>query len=293
MSTGATDRLMAAARERKLLPFIGAGFSKNIDRSMPSWDELIDIAAKLLNFHPAVLRAQGDSYQIAEFLETQGKLRKFYEVVNDKLNSPAFDVLGSEPHTLLPYVDAESVYTTNWDGWIEAGYLAQGVPHRLVRTPGDLSGAPVTPTVRPASARFDDAKLASLRVNQRTDLYKFHGDLGIPDSLVFKESDYFDRMRFEDPLDIRLRADILDKSVLFIGYSYRDMDVRLIWHRLHRALEAVPRPNRLSSFFVTYGDFPLQRELFDKHKIEVVAIDPLDKRSSLTKLLEQIINAQS
>lgn len=283
--------LCGAAKERRLMPFIGAGFSKNVDRSMPVWDDVIDIAAGLLDYTPSVIRAQGDSYQIADLLAARGRLERFYQIVADTLDSDRYQVSASRPHALLPYIDAGAIFTTNWDSWIEKAFLAQGVPYRKIRSVADLRGARVTGGTT-TDQEYAPAERARLRNNPQTDIYKLHGDFSREKSLVFRESDYFERMKFEDPLDIRLRAEILEKSVVFIGYSNRDMDVRLIWHRLSKSLEGVERGRRPTSFFVTYGDFPLQRELFEQKNIEIVSLDPRDKSGSLAALFEQIIDAQ-
>ena len=285
------ELLCNAASERRLMPFIGAGFSKNVDRAMPVWDDVIDIAADLLGYTPSVLRAQGDSYQIADLLAARGRLDRFYQIVADTLDSAKYQVSASRPHALLPYIDAGAIFTTNWDSWIEKAFLAQGVPHRKIRSVSDLRRTP-HPGGTTTGQEYGAAERVSLRSNPHTDIYKLHGDFSVEKSLVFRESDYFERMRFEDPLDIRLRGAILEKSVVFVGYSNRDMDVRLIWHRLSKSIEDVERGKRPTSFFVTYGDFPLQRELFEQKNIEIISLDPLNKSESLAALFQQIIDAQ-
>jgi hypothetical protein len=57
-------------------------------------------------------------------------------------------------------------------------------------------------------------------------LIKFHGDMSVPSSLVFGARSYAERMKVEGhPLDIKLRADLLGKRLLFIGYSFSDENV--------------------------------------------------------------------
>ena len=65
-------------------------------------------------------------------------------------------------------------------------------------------------------------------------MVKFHGDFNTPDQMVLSESQYMDRMRLENPMDFKLRADILGRAVLFIGYSFRDPKCEL--HLSHREL---------------------------------------------------------
>jgi hypothetical protein len=57
-------------------------------------------------------------------------------------------------------------------------------------------------------------------------LYKYHGSLDQPESIVFTATSYkqryFSRTKLWDfhPMDIRLFSDLLGKSLLFIGYSF-------------------------------------------------------------------------
>lgn len=52
----APKHLLNAAAERRLLPMIGAGFSKNIDPKIPDWGEVINIAAEDLGYDPEIMR---------------------------------------------------------------------------------------------------------------------------------------------------------------------------------------------------------------------------------------------
>jgi hypothetical protein len=86
-----------------------------------------------------------------------------------------------------------------------------------------------------------------------TQIVKFHGDFDDDSSLVLTETDYFERLAFETPLDIKLRADAIGKTLFFIGYSLDDINVRLMLYRLHRLWErsefAAARPKS----FVFFG----------------------------------------
>jgi SIR2-like domain len=65
-------------------------------------------------------------------------------------------------------------------------------------------------------------------------IVKFHGDFDDDDSLVITETDYFNRLAFDSALDIKFRSDALGRTVLFIGYSMTDMNIRLLLHNIWR-----------------------------------------------------------
>lgn len=56
--------------------------------------------------------------------------------------------------------------------------------------------------------------------------------------VVFARSDYDKRMAMDNHfLNIKIRADLLGKSLLFMGYSFRDDHVRQIFKELHHAFQ--------------------------------------------------------
>lgn len=65
-----------------------------------------------------------------------------------------------------------------------------------------------------------------------TQIVKFHGDFEDDQSLVIAESDCFDRLGSTSPLDIKLWADALARTILFTAYSMSDPDIRLLLHKL-------------------------------------------------------------
>ncbi len=67
-----------------------------------------------------------------------------------------------------------------------------------------------------------------------TQIVKFHGDFDDYKSIVLTESSYFERLDFEQPLDIKLRSDVLGKTILFIGYSLNDINIRFLLYKLNK-----------------------------------------------------------
>lgn len=83
--------------------------------------------------------------------------------------------------------------------------------------------------VRPCRAI---AHTLSINFDTTTQIIKYHGDFDDDASLVLTETDYFDRLTFDSPLDVKFRADALGRTILFIGYSLSDLNIRLLLHRL-------------------------------------------------------------
>lgn len=285
------EELIVAARKRTILPFIGSGFSKNINPNFPNWDEAIKKATELLKLDYNVVKILSDNMQFAEYFDIEqdgiDKLIKPLEkILDDELNNK---IEMSEPHLLLPYLDCSTIYTTNWDGWIERGFDNKKFPYSKIVDVKDL----VNPKMI-NSHYINPAK--KLRYPQ-TRIIKFHGDFSETKSIIIKESHYFNRFDFEDPLDLQLRAEIIGKSVLFIGYSFSDPNIKYLWHKLMKAMKDAKSENddfdnNPKSFFVTSErNFVLEKILTNNH-IKIIHLDVQNKKEDITNLFTQLIDAQ-
>ena len=190
--------------KRKLLPFLGAGCSKAMLSC--DWDSVIeDMAAELGN-------GQAGHLEVAqEYVERFGKeglcefLKKYFIIdeFNEEYGGSHMAVMCSIPHI---------IYTTNQDNVMEKCFEKFRRRIRPVIELEDLVEA-------------DSDELLYI---------KFHGDLSVPDSVVFTREDYEKRMKEESFLNIRLRSDMLGRQLLFIGYSFRDEDIQRLFEEIRK-----------------------------------------------------------
>ena len=265
-------KLIEAVQERRVIPFIGAGFSANL--SLPTWDEVVSLIADRLGWSPDVIKTQGDNYQIAEYYALErGGLSDLAADLLLKFHPPSINILDSRVHTLLVELDPPIIYTTNWDLWIERAFEQHGKKVQVVRTLADIT-------------RLQDGP---------TQIVKYHGDFrGRTEDIVFTESSYFKRLDFELPLDIKLRSDILGKVVLFLGYSFRDINIRLMWYKMMRLLDelaAATRDDYPRSYIVSPVPNQLQERLFRHKLIEVITPNDPDPRTGLENFLQSLVSA--
>lgn len=255
--------LKHAARQHRLVPFVGAGLSAFL--GLPTWSDLVSEVAKELDLDPEIASLYGDFLQIAEYFSILkdgiGPLRSR---LDRRFNSEEIDVGSSKPHMLLPELHCPAIYTTNWDNLIERAFDQAEVPYNKIVTVHDL-----------------------LEANSKyTNIVKFHGDFSRDESLVFTESNYFNRLELESPLDIRLRADMLGRTLLFIGYSFNDINIRYMWFRLMRSLEGRVN-NTTFAYIVSYLPNPVFSILSSQsRRISVIDLDPLDFLGGLSYLIE-------
>jgi hypothetical protein len=192
------DDLAKKAQAHKLVPFIGAGAS--MGHVKVDWDGISKLMAARI---PS--GATGDNIAIAEeFAKLYGN-EGLAELLAEHLIIDAFDdSKGATPLQILA-LELRSLYTTNQDNVIELAAESVGRPLVVAATLEEVSA------VEPGD-----------RI-----LYKFHGSLAHPETIVFTASQYDNRIADRDHyMSIRLRSDLLSKSILFVGYSFRDPNIR-------------------------------------------------------------------
>ncbi len=261
------SRIKKLVEDKRLIPFIGAGFS--IPLGLPSWNELIRELAIQLDWDPDVFMQSGNNnyLQLAEYYVIKKSIGELRNELSKGMRIDEAKLKLSETHKLLADIAPKSIYTTNYDEGIEETFRVYGKPYTVIRNIQDLKNAK------------DDT----------TFIYKFHGDFSNDDSLVLTETSYFDRMEFEDPLDIRLRSDILNNVLLFLGYSLSDINTRFIFYKLAKInRELKPSDNNYSAIMVTFGISDIQMEILKKWNVEVIELDPVDRNNSLADFLRSI-----
>lgn len=267
LSSDLHAKLKQLTAEKKLIPFIGAGFS--VPLKLPSWDSLIRILAEKLGWDPDVFIQSGNNnyLQLAEYYvikKTIGELR--YELSKEMIITD--EVLrDSNSHRILTELQPKIIYTTNYDEGIERAFKLYSREYSVIRNINDFKNP----------------------IENHTLIYKFHGDFVDDNSLVLTETSYFNRMAFEDPLDIRLRSDILNNTLLFLGYEFNDINTRYIFYKLAKIKKEL-RDNMHSAVMITFGISEIQREILRKWDVEIVELSPVNKTESLAEFLATLKN---
>ena len=113
-----------------------------------------------------------------------------------------------------------------------------------------------------------------------TQIVKFHGDTISDDSIVLTESSYFDRLDFESPLDIKLRSDMLGKSLLFVGYSLSDINIRLLIYKLDKLWKNNNTGKRPNSYIFLPTPNPIQEKILVRRGITPIVGTDIEKQKS-------------
>jgi hypothetical protein len=261
------DQLIQAYRAKRLILFVGAGVSMGL--GLPSWRQLVNHMAKELGFDPDIYRTFGSDLTLAEFYRiSKGQIGPLRSWMDREWHQPSTDISKSRIHELIATSDFELIYTTNYDRWIERAFDHHKKPYSRIANVGDLSSI----------------------AKDKTQIVKFHGDFDDDTSIVLDETSYFERLEFESPLDIKLRSDVLGRSVLFIGYSLNDINIRYLFYRLanlwKKSSKGAPQP---MSFIFSPKPNPVQEAALAQWNIRMISAADDDPETALVKLLEKLI----
>lgn len=261
------NELIDAHRAGKLMLFVGAGVSANL--GLPSWNELIAHIAEELGYDPKIFATYGTPLALAEFYKKKkggiGPLRSW---MDREWHQSTTDISKSDIHRLITQGRFSRIYTTNYDRWLEYAHDKFGVKYDKIASVADL---------------------VSVTEGHRQ-IIKFHGDFDADASIVLDETSYFQRLDFNTPLDIKLRHDVLGSSVLFIGYSLNDLNIRLMFYRLTEmwgnSTLASARPK---SYVFTNRPNPVAQEVLSHWGIEMIVAEEDDPKKALTDFLQSLV----
>lgn len=203
------ERLIKLIRKCKVSPFIGAGFS--IEANAPS---VVDLKTAILSdVENEGLRNkhEGDSLQdLTNFFVEEicnGSRNQLIELLRDKFN---FTPACMNDHNMLAKIPHfKHIFTTNYDTLLEDSYPQ--AERNVVRNDKDCT-------------YIQDNK---------TTIFKIHGDFTDPDSVVITSNDY--KQFLKKPINSELwdltKTEFLTKNILFIGYNlYDDNIIDIIKH---------------------------------------------------------------
>jgi len=262
-------RLQKAVRERNLILFIGAGVSATL--KLPTWQELNDHIAQELGYDKRLFREYDNSLVLAEYYAIRkGGIGELARWMRHNWRGFEADIRASSVYRNIVRLNAPIIYTTNYDHCLETAFAYWDRPyHKIVRVED-----------------FVDID------TKKTQIIKFHGDMDDEASIVLGESSYFSRFDFESPLDIKLRADMLGKSILFLGYSLSDINMRFLFYKLDRLWQTSGSGDKRPKSYIYLSEpNPIRQAVFAHRGIEAMIGDSLDKNKNIETFLSQLVAA--
>jgi SIR2-like domain len=276
MKQGSPPDLKTLYRQGRVMPFVGAGASMSVSWKVgaetlrgPSWGEMVDEACRQLDYDDSdLLRFRGTDLQILEYFEEKkGNFAPLTNWLVRRFNVSEDVIKASKVHSALSRLDqCTKFYTTNYDDFLERSLSLAGRSVKVIAGERDMGAN-----------------------GNNTEVVKFHGDFNSPDQMVFSEGHYYKRMRLDGPLDLKLRSDLLGRAALFIGYSFRDLNVGYLFDVINAMFKSLPHSaTGRRAYIVAHNPSDFEYTLFRKRNIEILPTFGEDKTASLVDLINDI-----
>jgi hypothetical protein len=236
------DHLAGRIARGQLVVLIGAGVSRWA--GLPTWKEAMctlahDLVPALRVAVPdAAARFEPpsphDPVPVDVFMKIGETFRRvcgddrLVERLRSIFDASRIDVRRLPLHALLVQLSEHvpAFYTTNFDDLLERSFAARGKGFQVVAEAKDLDAWQYD--------RIGDRFVA------RFPIYKLHGSLDRPRTIVLGESDFQSREGLAShAIDLRFCSDVVGREVLLVGYSFSDPNVRWLWNKL-RELGVLP-----------------------------------------------------
>lgn len=188
--------IQQAMREKQLVLFVGAGAS--VSAGMPLWKEAVGIIAKRLG-----ISADVDTLVIPQYYYNARGKKEYTQLMREIFRYKE-ELLPQPVHEKIMRFNTDTIITTNYDHLIERAAENNREFIQVISKDNDLP-------YRKAGK----------------ELIKMHGDFE-NDNFVLKEDDYLHYHKNFKLIENYVKSLIGIKTILFIGYSLSDPDVKQV-----------------------------------------------------------------
>ena len=186
-----------ALEHNKLVPFVGAGVS--YDSGVPLWNDII----KKICEHLGLDSKNQDYLKIPQYYYNNRGFKEYKDLLNDIFLSNTYTP--NELHRSIVDLGTDLIITTNYDKLLEATFVERGKFVDVICEDKDFTYS----------------------MNSKK-LIKMHGDLD-RGNIVLKEDDYINYSQNFCLIENFLKSIIGSHTLLFIGYSLSDYNVKQIF----------------------------------------------------------------
>lgn len=202
--------IQKAAKEDNLVVFVGAGVSNN--SGVPVWNKLTEAFKSEL---PEFAKNISDDLKLAQIYKTTYP-SKFLETVRTVLKDG--EIVPNAIHNAILDLKPCHIITTNYDDLIEQACKGRFELYQTVSSDDDMVSIPNTHII-----------------------VKMHGEYG-KGNIVLAEEDYYDYSRNFPLLRAFVLSLLASKTVLFIGFSFNDINLKYILREIQTVLCRKMRP---------------------------------------------------
>lgn len=290
--------ILLGLREGRVIPFLGAGASlapraepaepwTPKSALLPSGRDLAGYLATMSNFPGSEPRDWEDLARVASYSADISGRQQLRRHLRRALNRPADS---RQLHQFLASVPAHLLcIVTNYDTLLEQAFREAGKPFDMVVYPADrrdslnsllyIEGGGGTP-------RYVEANSLDLDLDDRSVIYKMHGtvwpDDEALDNFVITEEDYIEFLsRMTTNASSAVPAQFYQysraRSFLFLGYSLRDWNLRVVLKNLRRQLTSstgtLLDDDLVPSWAIQRQPSALEQRLWGRRRVEIFDMD--------------------
>ena len=242
--------------DNKVIPFVGAGFSKNGTLpegiTMPDWNELGRKIASYISDYEYT-----NPLDALSLFESEYSRVKLVEVLAKELHIN--EIKPSDTYIAFCNLFFETICTTNFDFVIDHTLMHSNRPHSIIVSEDRL----------PISTK------------ETTKLVKLHGDFNHPKQMVITEKDYDEFLDNNKILATYVSNLFITKTLFLVGYSFDDADLRGLWQIINSRLGNL---NRLA-YCVMVDASKTEIARFERRNVKVINLP--GKKSEYRKILKQ------
>ncbi|MFJ7371015.1 SIR2 family NAD-dependent protein deacylase [Lysinibacillus sp. NPDC098008] len=196
------ERLVEKVRDNDVVLWVGAGFS--LYAGMPNANKLRDL---IIEHSAEEDKRYFENKNLADVASTfidirRGSKNELYQLLQSVIDIEPTSLMYHQLLAEIPQIDL--IVTTNYDKLFEEAYG------------------------RDISTIVTDLHLPL--ATKRTKLYKIHGDIHMPDTMVLTNEDYTNFFRNQDkPLWNKIKTLLAEKTIIFLGYSLADQNIQYLF----------------------------------------------------------------
>lgn len=252
------DKIISKIRHGEIILWIGSGFSSLA--GYPTGSQLVKIIKDNLN--PDEKQYFDNKSHLDEVAEEFIQLRSRKElefILSNVFKKVPANLMYHKMISEIPQI--EKIITTNYDKSFEYAY-----------------GSDIFPII-------SDMNFSAIPRN-KVSLLKIHGDIDVPDSMIITKSDYrnyYDSGK-EDLIWNEIKLLISRYSILFIGYSFEDSNIKSIFEYILRRLGSSHK-----DYYLITRKLPdhKKRYLLKEYSIHSISMSAQEAISNIQKEVEK------
>jgi hypothetical protein len=252
------EDIIQKTRRGEVILWIGSGFSKIA--GYPTGNELANLIKEKLNRNEKkYFKKKFSLDEVAEEFVQMRSREELISILNDVFKKEPINLMYHRMISEIPQI--RTIITTNYDKSFELTYKT------------DISTI-ISDKDIPAAAR------------NKVHLYKIHGDIDTPNSIMITKKDYSNYYKEgrESLLWTAVKSLVSRHSILFVGYSFADSNIQSIFEYI---LERLGDSHK-DYYLITTRNLPpyKRKDLLERYSIHYIQMSAEDAISSIQEAVE-------